>query len=455
MRILRSRTRSDIVNLASNHLVTRVAPTALAALLASAALCGAARADNGVYSTCTTTPPPPDATLPAPAPAVVTYPAPSSTAVTKTTATLLASVDTKGLAGQVAFVLADPGGLLRCTAARPLAAVSGPQAVTAQLRSETPGTTVHFRAVVTTAGGQVVGADQVFTTVAPIIRIAAGTTMFGVRVGYLTPAAAQKKVLARFARPLVFTFKGKRWKATPAQLGARADVFGAVERALAGVGGGRSVPVTVTVEPEKVAHYVAYLDGLYSRPARVGSVKRVGRRAEVVTPQKAIAVQARRMASIITRTLQSTERLPIEVQVTETQLQGPGQLFIAVRLGEQSLTLYKDGAVVLRTPVTTGRPALPTPVGSYDIAWRRSPYTFISPWPKGNAYYYEPAHVRWAMFFYDNDFLHDSYEPAGAYGKGSNFGPYASHGCVHVPGDVMQVLYTTVPDHTPLIVVDA
>ena len=161
------------------------------------------------------------------------------------------------------------------------------------------------------------------------------------------------------------------------------------------------------------------------------------------------------MTSIITRTLQSTERLPIQVQVAETQPQGPGQLFIAVRLGEQSLTLYKDGALVMRTPVTTGRPALPTPVGSYDIAWRRSPYTFISPWPKGNAYYYEPAHVRWAMFFYDNDFLHDSYEPAGAYGKGSNFGPYASHGCVHVPGDVMQVLYTTVPDHTPLIVVDA
>ncbi len=126
-----------------------------------------------------------------------------------------------------------------------------------------------------------------------------------------------------------------------------------------------------------------------------------------------------------------------------------------IRLGEQSLTMYKDGAVVLRTPVTTGRPALPTPVGSFDIAWRQSPYTFISPWPQGNPYYYPPAHVRWAMYFYDNDFLHDSYEPAGAYGKGSNFGPYASHGCVHVPGDVMQVLYTTVPNHTPVLVVDA
>ncbi len=95
-------------------------------------------------------------------------------------------------------------------------------------------------------------------------------------------------------------------------------------------------------------------------------------------------------------------------------------------------------------------------MGSYDVAWRRSPYTFYSPWPKGSPYYYPPAHVAWAMFFYDNDFLHDDgAEPASAFGPGSNLGPYASHGCVHVPTDVMRTLYTTVPDHTPVIVADA
>ena len=219
--------------------------------------------------------------------------------------------------------------------------------------------------------------------------------------------------------------------------------------------GGRTIPVTITVDRAKVARYVDYLDSLYARPAQVGSVTRVGRKASLVEPLTARAVQKQRMETIITRTLRSASRPPIELLLTETKPGGPGQLFIVVRLEEQSLTLYKDGAVVLRTPVTTGRPALPTPVGSYDIAWRRSPYTFISPWPEGNPYYYPPAHVRWAMYFFDNDFLHDSYEPAGAYGNGSNFGPYASHGCVHVPAGVMQVLYTTVPDHTPLIVVDS
>ena len=192
-------------------------------------------------------------------------------------------------------------------------------------------------------------------------------------------------MLARFARPVVFTWHGKRWKATPKQLGATADVDGALDRALAGVGGGRTIPVTITVDPAKVERYVDYLDSLYARSAQVGSVTRVGRKAKLVEPLTARAVQKQRMETIITRTLKSATRPPIELLLTETKPGGPGQLFIVVRLEEQSLTLYKDGAVVLSTPVTTGRPALPTPVGSYDIAWRRSPYTFISPWPRGES----------------------------------------------------------------------
>jgi lipoprotein-anchoring transpeptidase ErfK/SrfK len=423
-----------------------------AALLALPALAAPAAAAT---STCTPAPPPADPAQPAAPAPVVSYPAPSSSGATLTSVIIRATVDTGGLAGQVAFELGTSTAGVRCTAVQALPAATGPRTVSAQLRSERPGTVVAFRAVVTTAGGQVVGTDQTFTTVAPVERLAAGTTMLGIRVGYLTPEEAQAKVLRWFGRPLTFTFRGKRWKATPKQLGATADVAGAVQRALATTGAPHLVPVSITVDPARVSRYVDYLDGLLSRPAVSGGVKRVGRKAEVVTPQPALAVQKTRMEAVIARTLRSVTRPPIEVQVKETPAPGPGQLFIVVRLGEQSLTLYKDGAVVLSTPVTTGRPALPTPVGSYDIAWRRSPYTFISPWPEGSPYYYPPAHVTWAMYFYDNDFLHDSYEPPGAYGKGSNLGPYASHGCVHVPYDVMHTLYTTVPDHTPLIVVDA
>ena len=63
-----------------------------------------------------------------------------------------------------------------------------------------PGTTVHFRVVVTTAAGQVVGADQAFTTVATARASQPGTTMLGVRVGYLT-ARGRAGTRARPLRP--------------------------------------------------------------------------------------------------------------------------------------------------------------------------------------------------------------------------------------------------------------
>ena len=74
----------------------------------------------------------------------------------------------RALPGRSPSSSVTPATGVRCTAVQLLPAITGPQAVTAQLRSEKPGTTEHFRVVVTTAAGQVVGEDQTFTTVAAI-----------------------------------------------------------------------------------------------------------------------------------------------------------------------------------------------------------------------------------------------------------------------------------------------
>jgi lipoprotein-anchoring transpeptidase ErfK/SrfK len=127
-----------------------------------------------------------------------------------------------------------------------------------------------------------------------------------------------------------------------------------------------------------------------------------------------------------------------------------------VRLEAQALTAYLNGRPILRTPVTTGRPALPTPVGSYHIEAAYSPFTFYSPWPPGSPYWYPPTPVTWAMPFYNGDFLHnDPGEPAYAYGKGSEDGPYASHGCVHVPHGAMAFLFHWLPIGAKVIVARA
>ena len=144
--------------------------------------------------------------------------------------------------------------------------------------------------------------------------------------------------------------------------------------------------------------------------------------------------------------------LPLSVSTAHPPLLAP-QKVVVIRLGSQILTAYLNGKPVLQTPITSGRAALPTPIGSYFIHYRASPYTFISPWPPGSPYYYPPAPVTWAMYFFDNDFLHDDpAEPASAFGSGSNSGPYASHGCVHVPHDAMAFLYGWLPVGAPVIV---
>lgn len=120
----------------------------------------------------------------------------------------------------------------------------------------------------------------------------------------------------------------------------------------------------------------------------------------------------------------------------------PDQL-IVIHLSTQQLVAYDKGCPLLRTPVTTGQPALPTGRGTFRIFYKAPVYHMISPWPPGSPFYYEPAWVSNAMEFIGNGtFLHSAaWQPASTYGPGSQYGPYASHGCIHVLDVPLQQLY--------------
>jgi hypothetical protein len=62
-------------------------------------------------------------------------------------------------------------------------------------------------------------------------------------------------------------------------------------------------------------------------------------------------------------------------------LDGPSQL-ITVSIEGQHLVAYDRGRVLVDTPVTTGRPALPTDIGAMRVLHKDSPWTMQSPWPK-------------------------------------------------------------------------
>src|SRR6266571_2249806 len=148
------------------------------------------------------------------------------------------------------------------------------------------------------------------------------------------------------------------------------------------------------------------------------------------------------------------------VQAEATQLRasliksGPTRL-ITISLQAQRLIAYDRGRVVVDTLVTTGRPSLATDVGAMRITRKDSPWTMQSPWPKGSPEWYPDTPVRMALWFTENgEGLHDaSWQPDVTLGPGSQNGPFASHGCVHLPLAAVTTLFQWAPIGTPVVVV--
>jgi lipoprotein-anchoring transpeptidase ErfK/SrfK len=113
---------------------------------------------------------------------------------------------------------------------------------------------------------------------------------------------------------------------------------------------------------------------------------------------------------------------------------------IVVSLGRQWFFAYEDGGLVMNGPVTTGRPELVTPLGSFRVMSRHAPYTFVSPWAPGSPFWYETSVSNYALLITSNGvFLHDA--PWRPYnGPGTNV-PHVdpdgvwrtgSHGCINM-----------------------
>ena len=117
---------------------------------------------------------------------------------------------------------------------------------------------------------------------------------------------------------------------------------------------------------------------------------------------------------------------------------------VVVSLGQQTAAFYDNSCLLSTSPVTTGRPGMRTPTGSFRIYSRASPAHFVSMYRPGSSGYYTPETTSFAMAYQGGGYyLHDApWEPAAAFGAGSENGPYASHGCIHVPTSVMAWLFS-------------
>jgi len=138
----------------------------------------------------------------------------------------------------------------------------------------------------------------------------------------------------------------------------------------------------------------------------------------------------------------------------------PGHL-IVVSLSRQWLYAYLNGQQVFNTAIMSGRPALPTPIGTFHVFAKLSPTTFYSPFPPSSPYWYAPTHINYALeFLAGGYFLHDSWWHS-VYGPGTNgwhydpqFGwQWGSHGCVAMPLSSAAWLYRWAPIGTTVQIV--
>ncbi len=83
---------------------------------------------------------------------------------------------------------------------------------------------------------------------------------------------------------------------------------------------------------------------------------------------------------------------------------------------------------------------MPTVTGHFSILAKYSPYLFISPWPKGSPYYYDPTWVQYAMLFDAGGYFINDAAWQRNWGPGANVRS-GSHGCVNVPPGAMGPLY--------------
>jgi lipoprotein-anchoring transpeptidase ErfK/SrfK len=381
-------------------------------------------------------------------------------AVTVTVATTLVGSTSAVVAGslagasgpaQVTVVSWRSGGVADCTPAQTVAG----SALRLDVAGLQPATGYQFELVANAVAGTAIGASSAATLVTlPQGTVAQGVVAGRTVLGGLTRSDARSRLVRATGVPLHFTYNGVFWRATPAQLGARFLVGRTLTAALDAQPGVTLPAPAIRIDGAVPRAYVARLGRRYGHPPVSARVSLVGAHAVVAGPRPGVRLQQNALVAAIEHELLHGTRTRLRLPMHATPaLQAPSSKAVVVRLGSQTLTAYLNGKPILTTPVTTGRPALPTPIGSFSVQFKASPYVFHSPWPPGNAYWYPPTPVTWAMEFYGGDFLHDDpAEPGDAFGSDSQNGYFASHGCVHVPHDAMAFLYGWLPVGAPVVV---
>jgi lipoprotein-anchoring transpeptidase ErfK/SrfK len=282
-------------------------------------------------------------------------------------------------------------------------------------------------------------------------------TIGGVPVGGLTRADAIATVQAAFDQPLRFAFKKKRWRATPAELGARAYVAGAVRRALISAPGSE-VDLVINVRGAEVREYVANLDATISRPAKSSTLRLKKFKPFLTKEREGVKVDRLETAKAIVAALMRGERGPTPVVTTILKPEVTRANFgpvVVIRRESKKLLLYRNAKPWRTFGVATGQSSYPTPLGRwYVVVKQRDPWWYppdsdwaegAEPVPPGPG---NPLGTRWMGLSAPLVGIHGTPDAA-------SIGYSASHGCIRMRISDAEWLFEHIELGTPVYIVRA
>lgn len=127
-----------------------------------------------------------------------------------------------------------------------------------------------------------------------------------------------------------------------------------------------------------------------------------------------------------------------------------GNTYIEVSLADQHMWYFRDGKLVLDTPVVTGDPTInqETPTGLFEI-WSKETDRFLRGFnPDGSKY---KVHVDyWIQIDYTGVGIHDT-QSRSAYG-GNIYRGGGSHGCINTPLRHLVTIFNTAKNGMPVII---
>lgn len=118
---------------------------------------------------------------------------------------------------------------------------------------------------------------------------------------------------------------------------------------------------------------------------------------------------------------------------------------INVNLSEQRLYAYEYGQLVKTFLISSGVAKFPTPPGNYSVQKKIPLKDYVWTYGINNPNNYNLPNVKWNLQFRPRYYLHYAYWH-------NNFGTRMSHGCVNMPLEASEWIYSWAKEGTPVII---